>query len=208
MRFPVLMTLTLLAATPSLAQEKQLIRPDRDVAVDYRSGGASVVTMRFTPRTQKIRMDGFAGQGFMLVDTGTAKMTMVYPEKKGFIEGPADPDMMALFQPTGATFRKSGTDTVAGIACTTYDVSTPGHSNQLCLTADGVLLRSRALDQHHAQDLEAVKVSFAAQSDSLFEVPAGFTQPKPGDTERRRMFLDMGPPEGPQGSYWGRSSGR
>jgi hypothetical protein len=176
--------LALLAATaPALAEDGPLIRPLRDVAVEYRQGGMAqgqaaepgrVLTMRFASKTGRIRIDGPIAHGYAIVDIDAAQMTMVMAEQHMYVEQPADPAMLAIFQAKNASFRKTGSDTVAGVACTTYEANLSDRKGQVCLTGDGVLLRAKSADPDRNRALEAVAVTYADQPASLFEIPPGF----------------------------------
>ena len=170
-------------ATPALAEDHPLFRPTRDVAVEYRSSGmargpngnpAETVTMRFSSKASRIRMEGANGRGYAIVDTGAGRMTMVMPEKQMYMELPADPGMVAMFHGANASFLKTGTATVAGIGCTTYDATANGRASQVCLTSDGVLLRATSNEAERGRTLEAVKVNYEEQPAALFEPPAGY----------------------------------
>lgn len=218
MRQKLLILVMLAAAAPALADDHPLLRPGRDVAVEYRSGGTAqgpgtesgrVVTMRFASKNGRVRIDGHDGHGYAIVDIDAARMTLVMEERHVYLEQPADPAMLAMFQATNATFRKTGSDTVAGIACTTYAATIYGRNGQVCLTDDGVLLRARSADADRQRELEAVKVTYAAQPAALFEPPAGFQKMDTSNTSRRPIS-GFGPPAGqaPRGSYMGTETGR
>jgi hypothetical protein len=190
----------LAVAAPALAQNTPMIRPSRDVAVEYRSSGApqgpaaapgAVVTMRFTSKSDRIRIDGPGGRGYAILDTDAGVMTMVMQERHVYLQRPADPGMIAMFKATNASFRKTGSDTIAGVGCTTYDATINDHTGQVCLTSDGVMLRARSADTDRSRELEAVAVTYADQPAALFEIPAGFQKlempnPPPG--------MRVGPP--------------
>jgi hypothetical protein len=209
--------LALLAITgPARADNAPMIHPSRDVAVEYRSGGAEqapaaesgrVVTMRFSSKTDRIRIDGASGRGFVILDPGAGVMTMVMQEDHMYAERPADPGMIAMFQATSAAFKRTGSDTVAGVACTTYDATFNQHSGQVCLTNDGVMLRARSADADHQHELEAVAVTYADQPADLFAVPAGYQK---FDTSKMPHGMNLGPPpgSGPRGGYPGDTGGR
>jgi hypothetical protein len=200
--------LAAVTAAPALAQDRPLLRPTRDVAVEYRSSGigqgpGDIVTMRFTRDTRRIRIDGSAGHGYMILDTDAGRMTIVMAERQMYMDRPADPSMMGIFQARNGGFRKTGTDTVAGLSCTTYDATFNERNGQVCLTDDGVLLRAHSIDPGHDSTLEATKVTYGDQAASLFETPAGYQKfeiPKmPGG-----MPPGMGAPQmGPRGGVPG-----
>jgi hypothetical protein len=191
--------LALLALTaPARADNAPMIHPTRDVAVEYRSVGAPqgpaaepgrVVTMRFSSKTDRIRIDGASGRGFVILDPDADMMTMVMQERQMYVQRPADPGMVAMFKATNAAFRKTGTDTIAGIACTTYDATFNEHRGEVCLTNDGIMLRARSADTDHQRELEAVTVTYGDQPADLFEIPAGYRK-----LDASSMPHGMGPP--------------
>ncbi len=211
-----LLILALLAAMPAYAEDAPMIRPSRDVAVDYRSSGmahgpaddpSGAITMRFSGRGSRIRIDGPHGHGYAVLDIDSGRMTMVMTDKQMYMEQPASPAMLAMFQAKPAAFRKTGNDTIAGVACTTYDATINDRVGQVCLTADGVLLRARSAETNGQRELEAVKVTYEAQPAELFGTPAGFKKmdaPDPG----RRPISGFGSPNPPRGSYMGEQNGR
>jgi hypothetical protein len=203
--------LALFAVTaPARAADAPMIHPSRDVAVEYRSTGAqqgpgsapgAAVTMRFSSKTGRIRIDGASGRGYAILDPGAGQMTMVMEERHMYVERPADPGMIAMFKATNASFKKIGSDTIAGLACTIYDATFNEHSGQVCLTNDGVMLRARSDDPDRQRELEAVSVSYGDQAGDLFEVPAGYQK-----LEMPNMppGMNMGPHGGGPGGQPGR----
>jgi hypothetical protein len=215
MRQKFLILAVLVAAAPALAEDHPLLRPKRDVAVEYRSSGSpqgpasgldNTVTIRFATRSNRIRIDGSAGHQYLVLEPDAGRMTMVMTDRQTYMEGPADPGMMAMFQGTNATFRKTGTATIASTACTTYDATINNRDGQVCLTDDGVLLRAHSTDPARNRELEAVKVTYAEQPASLFEIPAGFQKM---DVPGARRGITMEPPGGvPPGGYPGSRTGQ
>lgn len=199
----IILSLALLALTvPARAADPPMIHPSRDVAVDYRSTGApqgpaagpgAVVTMRFSSKSGRIRIDGASGRGYAILDPGAGEMTMVMEERHMYVQRAADPGMMAMFKATNASFKKTGSDTIAGVACTIYNATFNDHAGQVCLTDDGVMLRARSADADRQRELEAVTVTYADQPASLFEIPAGYQK-----LEMPNMppGMRMGPPGG------------
>jgi hypothetical protein len=180
MRQMLLIPALLAVTTPALADGAPMIHPSRDVAVEYRSGAmaqgpaGAAVTMRFSSKSGRIRIDGASGRGYAILDPGAGEMTMVMEERRMYVERQADPGMIAMFKATNAAFKKTGSDTIAGVACTIYDATFNDHSGQVCLTGDGVMLRARSADADRQRELEAVTVNYAEQPANLFEVPAGY----------------------------------
>ena len=214
MRQSLLILAVLAGATPALADDHPLIRPSRDVAVEYRSTGGpqapamepgKVVTMRFASKTGRIRIEGANGRGYAILDIDSGRMTMVMVEQHMYIEQPADPGMTAMFQARNTAFTKTGTDTVAGVSCTTYEASINDRKGEVCLTGDGVLLRARSGEPDRHRELEAVKVTYGDQPDYMFEAPTGFQKMDP--TAMRRG-LNLSPGAAPRGEAPGGQLGR
>jgi hypothetical protein len=208
--FPIMVLLTqalLAVAGPARADNAPMIHPSRDVAVEYRSNRAPpngaqqgpaaeagrVVTMRFASKTGRIRIDGASGRGYAILDPAVGKMTMVMEERHLYVERPADPGMLAMFKATNQSFRKTGSDTIAGVACTNYDATFNEHSGQVCLTNDGVMLRARSADADRQRELEAVTVNYADQPADLFDVPAGYQKL---EMPNLPPGMNVGPPGG------------
>lgn len=173
----------ILAALPNLAAAKPLIMPTHDVVVEYHSRGmvagpqgtlTSTVMVRFAGNGDRLRVDGPYGGVYALVDVDDARLIMVMPDKRLYVDQPADPDLIALLQANDPDFQKIGTDRIAGFDCTDYDADINGHSGQVCLTDDGILLRASIDDPDRHPELEAVNVSYAPQPSDLFEIPEGF----------------------------------
>jgi hypothetical protein len=171
------------AAMPVTAWARPLILPSRDVVVEYRSRGmlpgpageaSNTVTVRFGGDRDRIRIDGQFGGLYAILDVGQARLTMVMPARRLYVDEPADPYMMAVFQPGGAAFRRTGAATVVGLPCTVYDATVNDRSGQVCLTDDGVLLRASLSTPDSRPELEALSVTYARQPAELFEVPARY----------------------------------
>ena len=206
----ILLVLVMLAAvSPAVADDTSLIRPRKDVAVEYRSAGAAqgaaadpgrVVTMRFSSKSSRIRIDGAEGHGYAILDIDTGHMIIVMTERHMYIERPADPGMVAMFQARNAAFRKTGTDTVAGVQCTTYDATINERTGQVCLTDDGVMLRARSADPgSQSPPGSAVKVTYAEQPGALFETPSGYRQMNVPDMPHELLVPPGAVPRGKTG---------
>jgi hypothetical protein len=209
MRQLLLIPALLAPIAPARAGDTPMIHPSRDVAVDYRSNGTpqgpaaapgAVVTMRFSSKSGRIRIDSASGRGYAILDPGAGEMTMVMQERHVYVERQADPGMIAMFKATDRSFKKAGSDNIAGVACTIYDATFNEHGGQVCLTSDGVMLRARSDNAAHQRELEAVRVNYADQPTNLFEVPAGFQK-----LEMPNMPPGMAPPgAAPRGGSTGR----
>jgi hypothetical protein len=170
---------------PALADSPPLFRPNKDVAVQYRlpdgggAGGnsqAKSVTMYFTDHGDKMRFDAGDGQGYVVVDNAAKRTTVVMNERKIYIEHQMDPASSPMMSMADAVFTRTGSDTVAGLPCTVYQVVHHDVKGEACLTDDGLLLRSRGGSGGDQRMMEAVKVTYAPQPAALFAPPAGFRQ--------------------------------
>jgi len=214
MRHRLLILAMLAATTPALADDHPLIRPSRDVAVEYRSTGGpqspamepgKVVTMRFASKTGRIRIEGPNGRGYAVLDMDSGRMTMVMEEQHIYLEQPADPGMTAMFQARNTAFKKTGGDMIAGVSCTIYEATISDRKGEVCLTGDGVLLRARSGEPDRHRELEAVKVTYGEQPDAMFEAPAGFQKMDPAAMQRG---MNLPPGAAPRGGMPGGQMGR
>jgi hypothetical protein len=199
----LLVVAMLAIAAPAAADERPLTKPNRDVAVEYKSNALAqsqpdsnaTVTMRFASKTGLTRIEGTFGPGYAILDYNAGTVTIVMVEQRMYMQRPADPAMLGLQSP-GAVFKKIGPDTVAGIACTTYDATINQQEGQVCLTGDGVLLRARSGTPDHRRELEAVKVTYATQPADLFAPPAGFKKVDASNLPRPPGAPPAAPPPG------------
>lgn len=172
------------AAQPAAAQDHPLFQPSRDVMVEYhilnvhpgdhRSG---TVRMYFTDAGMKLRIEAAGQPGYSIVDRRTHHMLLVMVPQHMFMEVAYDPSRFMTLDATGATFHRVGGDTVAGIACTVYDVERQEHRGQVCLSDDGIMLRAKSeTTGQPGGGMEAVSVTYGPQPAALFAPPPGFQQ--------------------------------
>ena len=171
-------------ATPLRADDRPLLKPARDVMIEYRAsgmtgamnGGGGTMKMYFTGQGGRMRIEPPDGQGYMLMDASSGRMMVIMTAQRMYMELPREQSMAPMLDAANATFKKLGTDTVAGMKCTIYETSGKDRRGQVCLTDDGVMLRGQGGDTASRQNMEAVKVTYGAQPAALFEPPAGFTK--------------------------------
>lgn len=194
---------------PALAQERPPIAPTRDVLVTYRATapaqagarmpqGAQDIRVATTAGGRLLRIEGAgAGGAYIIVDRTTQRMAMVMPQDRRYMEMPANDAFARGFVLTESmTFARKGTETVAGLKCTVWEVTSREGAGTACVTEDGVLLRGRGNDGKAG--LEATGVKYGPQPAALFKPPADFAK------------FEMpagGIPGGPQGAAPG-SGGR
>lgn len=174
-----------LVSVPAWAQPANL-QPTRDVTVTYRmntpatAGAVSApqeMRMAFSATAGKQRTDLPGGMGWMLVDRKANTAVMVMDEQKSTMAmPPATVEAMTQGVPPGATFTQKGTATVAGTACTEWDVAAGPGQGTSCITDDGVLLRAVATPPGGAPMtvMEATKVTYGPVDPALLSVPSGY----------------------------------
>ena len=200
LQFMVAALTVLGSAVPAAAQEHPLFRPTRDVTVDYHETGNATpgatdhtMKMYFSAGGDRMRVELTGRPAVMIVDRAAGKSVMLMVAQQKYIEMPYDAKRAMVFDHPEGTLTRKGTDTVAGLQCTVYDAHGPHGEAEICLTADGVMLRAANMDpSEHGHRLEAVKVTYGTLSDSLFKPPAGY--------QKLNMPAGMGmPPTGMPG---------
>jgi hypothetical protein len=175
------LAVTLLAATPALADAPAAVKPTRDVDVTYKvpvgfSGATALLQrLRYSASLHRQRVDLPTSGNWMMLDFATHRMAMVRDESHEIVDLPA-PDAIALPN-NGAGFTRIGPATVANLPCTewrTRDVR--GQETIACYTQDGVMLRARN-DTHTL--MEAITVHYGTVPDSAFTLPDGYSHQTP-----------------------------
>jgi hypothetical protein len=177
-----------MALSVAAAQERPLLRPSRDVEAAYRvqSAGSNgqaetrTVRMYWTGQGSRMRLETEGQPGFVLIDFDHQRATMVMLARKIYAEMKFDAEHApGLHIPPGATVDRVGSDTVAGIACTEWQIKGSQGGGTACITNDGLLLRVRGSQPGEPVALEAVSVTYAPQPASLFTLPDGLRQVAP-----------------------------
>lgn len=168
-----------LSLLPVAAQARPALRPMRDTVVQYRvtdpvGQQTSEVTIHYASHGRRMRIEPAGRPSYMIVDRIAERMEVVLTAQHMYIDVPYDPGAMMKFEDPNAQFTQHGSDTVAGLRCTVYDVQSQRGSGQICLTKDGVMLRARGQGARRGGSLEAISVQYTPQPASLFVPPAGF----------------------------------
>lgn len=185
--FPGFAAVCALLAVPALAGEQPSQRPSRDVAIEYSvsgmnpagggmGGGAGVMTMYFTNKGSLMRIEPPGGMGYTIMNADTGHTIAVMTSLKTYVEVAGGQAVINTFANPGLTFRKIGADGAAGLICTLYETGGNGRTGHVCLTDDGVQLRAQGGGPGGTADMEALKVTYAPQPATLFQIPAGFTK--------------------------------
>jgi hypothetical protein len=179
MKILIAAALTLLASQGRAAETPRYL-PRHDAAITYRSEGSDALmpqslTIRYFAAAEKLRIEGGA-LGYLLVDRPMERIELVMPQPKLVLEMPPGGGITQGFILSGQfQFERIGSDHILGRACTIYSVTAPRAHGQVCLTADGLLLRGegQGRDGRRAR-IEAVSVSSNAQPAGLFTPPDSY----------------------------------
>ena len=163
--------------TPATAQQRPSFPPTRDVAVTYRisiaaPGVPHAFEMRFSARTERARLDADL-PAYVLVDLKAHRASIVMDRLGVMVDTPPEAGLeQALVLEDGKRFIRRGSDVVAGLRCTIWEVVADAASGTACVTADGVVLRASGHDrQGRAGSLEATRVTYGRQPEALFVPP-------------------------------------
>lgn len=171
----VALSATAHAQAPAPVGAKPTMLPTRDVDVTYDlkdQGQVLHQRMRWDVKDKLLRVDPPVAGLYTIQDFGRNVMDVVRDQDRIVLEMPAS--RMVLPGADGGTFSLLGEDKVAGLDCTEWQLKDPGGlETQLCVTADGVLLRLRAGERVL---LQASSVAFATQPASVFQPPADYTR--------------------------------
>lgn len=174
------------AAAPAHAQQPTLA-PTRDVDITYRLAGPQGAP----PAEQRVRWDVAGGR--QRIDTPTPGLHIVVDRRTHHLASVRDAEKLVLeFDQSGmqpppgvaTLYVRRGNATVAGLACTIWQLADAAGTPQMCLTDDGVLLRVESGGQVAA---EATRVVFGPSDPADFTIPLDYrrivrTQPAKDST--------------------------
>jgi hypothetical protein len=154
------------------------LRPTRDVAVTYRLTEASEppqeMRMAWSVAAGKLRVDPPGGGEWMLLDQRAGSAVVVMDAQRTTMTIPSSAAAaMEQIVPANAQFARKGTAQVAGTSCTEWEVTAPQGTGTICITNDGVMLRSVAGPQDEIFRMEATSVQYGPPP-ALFAVPQGY----------------------------------
>ena len=96
--------------------------------------------LRWNAATQALRVDPPTAGLYVIIDLAARRMSTVRMADKTVIEMAAPDNVTGMPDSAAADAVRRGEDTVAGLACTEWDMTdAAGEAARLCLTADGVL---------------------------------------------------------------------
>lgn len=169
---------------PAQAEKAPPLMPTRDAAVTYRvTGGNGVeknspeIRMHFRAEDGLMRVDTPGHDSYAIIDRRDDRMTVVLNARHIYMDVPAGTlGDRAFMLSSSMKFRKLGTDSIAGLPCTRWQVTARDGSGTACVTDDGVVLMATGADtgDKHSGGLVAVAVDYAPQPESLFHPPPQF----------------------------------
>ena len=164
----------LASASPALSEVPRYI-PIHDVAVAYHAsgekGGVDALA-RWSSTLGLARIEG--GPGYVLANPRTGQASLVLEQQHFMVDlSNTDANAKTYLPGPGAKFTRGSMDTIAGHACTNWNITTDRGKGVACLTDDGLVLRANGTDNNgHRGMVEATSVTYAAQPNSLFKPPA------------------------------------
>lgn len=175
---PFLGLLLLAATSPAWAQDRPAITPSRDVAIAYRvtSEGQAPAEFRVSWLAARglLRVDLPGGESWMVLDQSAGRAFLVTEAQRQIMDTPTSGLPTGLVPDADARFTREGRARVAQTDCTNWRMEARTQAARVCVTSDGVVLRSESLDGPRSGLMEATALAFAAQDPRRFEQPAGY----------------------------------
>ncbi len=179
---------TLVAAAPAA---RPVFPPSRDVAVRYEAhveakGAPPSFLVRYRAASEEARLDGDAGS-YVLVDLRAPSARLVVPALHLIFDLPARLGLAQALSLGGESeFRRGGSETIAGLSCTVWQITSREANGSACITAQGVVLAAEGRDRAgRTGAIRAVAVSFAPEPEALFTPPAGMREVRLAAARRR-----------------------
>lgn len=179
---PLAAALVLALAAPALAQDRPPLHPSRDVAITYRFIGdaaqGQMPEMQVSwLAAQRLMRAEMPGMGWMVMDHANQRAFMVMEQARVVMDVPLAQLAQQHGPPPDASFRRDGTATVAGLACTLWSYRDSRIEGRTCVTADGVMLRVEGTSQGQRGGMEATQVAYGPQDPARFQRPPGYQSP-------------------------------
>ena len=159
-----------------------LLVPDRDVTVEYRlmppNQPEIPVRAEIAAGGQRLRATSDELPAIIIVHRDTETASLLVPLLRAYANvgiGKYDPENTVL---RGASFSRTGHDTVAGQPCTRWQALSPHGTAEACITADGVIVAGSAHSDRRGDlgSVRAVRVSYGPLPPSAFDIPADFVE--------------------------------
>ena len=169
-------------AGPAAGGDRPVLRPLHDVdviyALDAGNGTNLQERMRWDVASKRLRIEPPTAELYVIIDFSARRMSTVRLAEKVVLETMAPDNTAGVPDAAAAAAVRRGADTVAGLACTEWDMTdAAGETVRLCLTDDGVLLRAYSDGRRL---LSAETGALQPLDATLFEVPDGYRHEKRG----------------------------
>jgi hypothetical protein len=175
---PRLSLLLLALAGPALAQDRPQITPTRDVAVTYRVSGEGQppgeMRMSWLAARNLMRMDMPGGQGWIVMDLTAGTAFVAMDAQRMLMDVPVSGVPGRVAPSASARFTREGNARIANTDCVNWRMEEAGQTARICLTRDGVMLRTESLGGGGNAVMEATAVGFGPQDAARFQRPAGY----------------------------------
>ena len=171
--------LTVAGAGGALAQDRPSIAPTRDAIVGYHlapaTGETIDVRVVFRGGGKALRVD-LPDQSFMLAIPPTRSLVLVVPLQETALELPwADGPQSLFLLDERMRFTRKGELTIAGQRCVQWDAVLETAKSTVCVTKDGIVLRSQSQDPMGRRNLvDAFIVRYEGLAEADFVVPEGY----------------------------------
>lgn len=169
------------AVAAGTAPDRPPAMPSHDASVTYRvepaGQPAQVVHVYFGANGRLLRIDGPGGAGDTILDRTSGLLTVVMNAQHAYMEIPSrgpvhDPFLLS----DDMAFTRAGTtETIAGVGCTDWRMTSPKGPSTACVTADGLLLTASGSDGTGGQGkITALTVTPGALDAAVFAAPPGY----------------------------------
>jgi len=175
----------LLVAAPALAQNA-VVLPTRDVTMVVRLAGAAdtaipggapgTLRLQWQAGAQRLRVEPEGRRQVLVLDLSERSVAFIDSGAKTAMSLPMRERDLQPLKLAGAKLSPKGHETIAGLACTDYDVQASRGHGTVCLTPDGVALRAAGEVDGHEGSFTAISVQYGAVPASTFEVPQDYMQ--------------------------------
>lgn len=178
------------------ALEHPKLAPTRSVVVTYelsgssRTDGATKLQVSYSNQPGRVRMDFFRSAesskpfGSLIFDRPQNRVVTLLPAQRAYLErdaaGLANPGL--LLGPD-MHYVRQGTQQVAGLTCTDWQVSGGDQRGTACVTDDGVPLKATR-GAPNSGEMDAITVEYTEPPAAAFSIPPGFRRLKSAPSPR------------------------
>jgi hypothetical protein len=160
--------------------------PTRDVVVVYRMvsdtaiGGIPVpqsdrITFAYSSQSGRMRVDT-GEDDYTIIDRGADRLYVVSPARRAVrVQRAVSSGTPEFLMRDGATYKRAGSETIAGLPCTVWRIQRDEPEATSCVTLDGVVTRYVTNDPGLTHtSVEALSVVYVATPAVRFEPPPGY----------------------------------